>query len=739
MLAARSVCAFLAAFGSLAFCEDARPFPDAEGFGRNVKGGEGGKVIWVTNLESEGPGSLKEAVNTKGPRIIKFKVAGTIDLGRRGLLIGFAGKRGWARLRDEGKKDDEILNPYSYLTIDGFSAPWPGITVLGKISIGPYAMRQVIIRNLRIRDHGMASRAVADCLSVYANQVIIDHCSMQWARDEVSGAWYPNAHDITFQWCIFGPGWGPHGLGFLTGGGTDRITIHHCLFAHNQGRNPHLAGNSRKSWLGKYPNDTPIFDFRNNVVYNWYYAAGIADGAHANLVGNMYIPGKDMASHYTFIIYTKDRTKPTTAFLKGNITPKRLRDDMDEWADAGHSGYPDTGPKKWTHWPGPHEWGKKRDEPFPAAPVVTHSAEEAKKLVLSQGGTWPRDAIDAGVIRTVLQGTGRIGVKQTIPSDYTNKKPVAIASVSAKDNNPLAVSFDGRGEDPDGKVSMMTWDFGDGLRAIGSSVNHVYASPGRYIARLYVVDDRGMSGTTTLRLLVGKEGFKAETVKPSVAAPATKAVRAKLKPPTVVLPTALIAPPTGKDWLDAPRIEPFIDQLTWQKVADGEVDARLLRDAETIYVRVKCSLRPAYLKQVQSADKVIKGASCANIGYVKMMTFISPQHGRTPWYRFDVDLKGGVYSGRGAECEWKPHHPWRFASKVVDSQWQVTLSFPHETFQATPKPGDEWGLKLILNLAKSIMPIWPPVGPPLKDREGKEIICAPHSSDPAYYAMLRFP
>ena len=54
-------------------------FPGAEGGGKYSFGGRGGKVYVVTNLADSGPGTLREACESAGPRIVIFNVA---EIGR---------------------------------------------------------------------------------------------------------------------------------------------------------------------------------------------------------------------------------------------------------------------------------------------------------------------------------------------------------------------------------------------------------------------------------------------------------------------------------------------------------------------------------------------------------------------------------------------------------------------------------------------------------------------------------
>jgi hypothetical protein len=82
-------------------------FPGAQGFGAYAKGGRGGRVLFVTNLNADGPGSLQAACAAEGPRTVIFRTGGVI---RATKSIG-------------------IHNPY--ITIAGQTAPGDGICIRG--------------------------------------------------------------------------------------------------------------------------------------------------------------------------------------------------------------------------------------------------------------------------------------------------------------------------------------------------------------------------------------------------------------------------------------------------------------------------------------------------------------------------------------------------------------------------------------------------------------------------------
>ena len=705
-------------------------FPDAEGFGATVKGGRGGPVVWVTNLDSHGPGSLRAAVDTKGPRTIKFKVGGTIELWRDTLDIGGPFETEFLRLRKEGKPAAQIENPYSFVTIDGSSAPPPGITISGNVILSRYGFKEVILRHLRIRDNGFISRSNACCIQIFAGRVLIDHCSLQYGRDTITDM-LGNQKDITLQWCILGPGWGRHGYGVGIYAGN--VTVHHCLFAHNAQRNPVLFGNH---WEHGDGTGVPhLSDIRNNVMYNWDRrgAAKIYGGAHVNIINNWFIPGPDSVTRGEAAIRIhRTAEKPHVLYLKGNISANRPKDDMDEWADAGHETNKPTG--TWHTVYGPFKFGQKRESPFAVPPVKTHSVAQAKDLVLSQAGALPRDPTDAGVVRTVLNRSGSVKRKNALPSDFANAIPTAkVVASLVKDAEPRTVSFEGAGQDADGKILLHTWHFGDGNRAVGKKVTHLYKADGEYLARLFIVDDQGMSTSATLRLLIGRGSLKTEAM--PAPAPTFKERVITLpeywKAPTVSLGKRLTAPPTEQDWIGAPHLTPFIDQRTWLLATDvppdkrglyysANLDSRVLHDGEKLYVRFIYHDMPTKS--------------------VYLTLFLSPQHGKSPWYRLETDLNGQRSSEHGPDQTWKPSPDWSVHSKVTGKRWEALVAIPFEAIAAPPRKGDEWGLKLMVYAKKNVIFLWPPLGPGGRNLHlSKNQFCAPHSSEPAYYARLRFP
>ncbi|MDQ7988960.1 MAG: hypothetical protein REI09_04930 [Candidatus Dactylopiibacterium sp.] len=351
-------------------------FPGAEGFGAQATGGRGGEVVFVTNLDNAGRGSLRAAVSgwSNAPKIVVFRVGGEIRL-TSPLRIG-----------------------HSNLTIAGQTAPGDGITLRG----APLELTgsNLIIRHLRVR-HGNENTANDDAISILdgAKNIILDHVSASWSIDETlspSG----DIRDITIQWSVIseslrnaGHKKGAHGYGSLlraTGG----VTLHHNLWAHHLGRSPRFGDNYGKPFSG-----TPTFDFRNNVIYDWgSYASGTIDGdIRVNYVGNVLKPGPSTRKLQP-VTLTRFADEKTRFHLADNLVEGHP--EISEAAGNFIGAESNDPPARFT----------RVDAPFAAPAVRTDTAPEAYARVLAAAGTTvpARDAVDRRVIDQVRTGSGRL-------------------------------------------------------------------------------------------------------------------------------------------------------------------------------------------------------------------------------------------------------------------------------------------------------------------------------------------
>jgi pectate lyase len=365
--------AWAVGLAALAACRTASipAFPGAEGFGTDTPGGRGGRVIAVTTLADGGPGSLREALTAKGPRIVVFRVGGTIAL----------------------KSHLHITEPY--ITVAGQTAPGGGILIR---DAGLYVdAHDVVLRHLRVRIGASTVEEynTQDPIRIEgtAHHVVVDHCSFSWSIDECASARGPG-HDITYQWCIIGEALKQpfpkemtdnedrsHSMGMILGGNPDRCTTHHNLILHNNSRNPRIQGG--------------LHDVRNNLVYHWRsIPAMFSRNPRVNFIGNYYKPGPETWRKEAIWTEEKDWVQVGTIYVKGNRTPRRPSDDLPEWA-LTCSGPPE---------------GHEVKVPFPAPPVRTTTAEEAYAEVLAKAGaTRPkRDAVDERLINDVRNGTGKL-------------------------------------------------------------------------------------------------------------------------------------------------------------------------------------------------------------------------------------------------------------------------------------------------------------------------------------------
>lgn len=379
---------------------DIPAFPGAWGGGIYSFGGRGGTVYAVTSLEDSGPGTLREACNAVGPRIVVFNVAGTVHLKNR------------IRIRAP------------YITIAGQTAPGDGICVRGAtVSVDTH---DVVIRHLRFR-RGETDVANRDD-SLGGNPVgniIIDHCSASWGLDEnismYRHMYQPDGSDkelklptvnITIQWCISSEAMDTynHSLGSTIGGHNS--AFHHNLWANNAGRNPSIGMNGD-------------FNFANNVIYNWRHRTvdGGDQTSQYQIINNFFKPGPATPSTAVGFRVLKpdgrrapgDKTGPREwgkAYVAGNVVAGNDAVSKDNWA-GGVQIDGDDDPKVILP-------RVKAEKPFPMPklPELQPAAEAYESVLEHVGATLPkRDAVDARIVEAVRKGTAADGTKQGVITD----------------------------------------------------------------------------------------------------------------------------------------------------------------------------------------------------------------------------------------------------------------------------------------------------------------------------------
>ena len=250
-------------------------FPGAQGSGATGLGGRGGRVIRVTTLADNGPGSLRECMKATGKRICVFRVGGIIDL------------------------ETNIRVTTGELTVAGQTAPGGGILIRGtrnpanQITV---AAPDVVLQYLRIRSRYNPARdpdtsegggGVALAFSDNAARVVTDHLSLSWSTNDNVSIWdQPNAggepRDLSLSSILVAEAFKGHATALIIGSDSvgprssmTNIDVHHSMFSHHTHRVPLLKHKSSR--------------IVNNIMYNSErYATRIVGGARVDLIGNRY-------------------------------------------------------------------------------------------------------------------------------------------------------------------------------------------------------------------------------------------------------------------------------------------------------------------------------------------------------------------------------------------------------------------------------------------------------------------
>lgn len=270
-------------------------FPGAEGFGKFAKGARASSsptIYRVTNLNDAGSGSFRDAVSASN-RIVVFDVAGVIRITSR-IVVS------------------------SNIYIAGQTAPGEGITIYGN-GFSLSGANNVICRYLRIRMGAVGDSGKDACGIANGSNMIFDHVSVAWGRDETFSISGENPSNITIQNSIISQGLLSHSAGGLiqTNGG---VTLYRNLYVDNDTRNNKIKG---------------VNQYVNNMVYNWssgaYIMGGDSEGdSYANCESNYFINGPVNSTsalgggNSNYHIYADDNwwDKNRNGSLDGYLVPK---------------------------------------------------------------------------------------------------------------------------------------------------------------------------------------------------------------------------------------------------------------------------------------------------------------------------------------------------------------------------------------------------------------------------------
>lgn len=401
---------------SLNLCADGTnrlAFAGAQGFGAYAAGGRGGQIIRVTTLKASGPGSLTEAVKTKGARIVVFEVGGVIDL-----------------------DGDRLVIAEPFLTIAGQTAPSPGITLIkGGVNI---ATHDVVLQHLMVRP-GEAGRAKqsgweVDGLSTVggAANVIVDHCSFTWATDENLSASGPRfdgenaegwrdrtSHHITYSHCLIAEGLsnsthkkGEHSKGTLIHDNATFVSLIGNLYASNMERNPLAKGGVWAVIVNNWIANPGKQAMHSGLVKEEWGEHPWATSRLA-VVGNVMEYGPDTRTNVTLL--RNNKNTPLELYLADNLAGNRAHKPVA--LTTGEFTKLETRPL----WP-------EGLTPLPAAKV--------KEFVARTAGArpWERDPIDQRIVKAALAGNGRIIDSEQEAGGYP-QRTATVAPFKASDWN----------------------------------------------------------------------------------------------------------------------------------------------------------------------------------------------------------------------------------------------------------------------------------------------------------------
>lgn len=398
-------------------------FPGAEGFGSFATGGRGGSVIYVTNTDASGPGSLQWAIDQPGPKYILFKVSGLIDaqIHLTNGDVTIAGQTSPGGITIRGFVTDET--PYQDQTVrapSDFAENW----ILQQVRIRPGASGP--------SDDGLRLR--------YTRNAIVDHVSIGNATDEAVEISYSN--NITVQNSILAETLGGHSFygGVLmnysnpaNGFELNNVSLHHNIFNRIEGR---LPEGSRESLAAA--NSTMNLELSNNLYWDprFFIALGVSTNVVTDARGNPY-------PIYWNINAVNNYFKTGTNFQYGMFDDQILGVAGNQLYVSGNemSRYPSRSDYELFYccndYPsvaqpdGTSRQAQARTSRHPFPAITYTPTDMVRAVLLDTVGAWPRDPMDTRLLQSVAQDTISTAPPNTNPANdallpaYSGAAPAA--------------------------------------------------------------------------------------------------------------------------------------------------------------------------------------------------------------------------------------------------------------------------------------------------------------------------
>lgn len=421
-MAAATACAVLQTTPVLAID---RATISVRGWAAETKGGSGGTIVRVTNLNAAGEGSFAAALAREGARIIVFEVGGVIDL-----------------------QGSSIRIDKPFVTVAGQTAPHPGITfVRGGLSV---ATHDVIIQHIAVRpgENGKAKKSgwdVDGLSSSGASNLIVDHCSFSWATDEnlsASGArfngkapddWHTGtSHKVTFSHNIIAEGLrnsthkkGEHSKGLLIHDNAEQILLYGNLFSANHERSPLVKGGARVAIVNNLIHNPGTKAIHYNLIAHEWGERAPRNG-QVTMVGNVYRAGADTVAKTP--LFSLGGVGDVTVFMKDNVA-----------VDGNGVALPMTG-----RYTASRAQIVTTRTPYLPAGLSPIAAADLESAIYASAGMrpWARDAIDFKILSDVAEGRGKIVDSEAESSGYPNysatRQPFDPAAWNLQDMSPKA-------------------------------------------------------------------------------------------------------------------------------------------------------------------------------------------------------------------------------------------------------------------------------------------------------------